>query len=670
MDSARMAEAGHCAGASCAATVAHARGTALLLYPRPQARSRSRQPDHLLSPSGLASAVERGLPKGWRVHAVVPSDAEIRAVVESAIERGSDRLVAVSLRPHLDAAFARPALETLYRCLAVHAGELHVETRPFWHDETEYVEALAVGVTEAAAAQGVSPLEAEVLFCIGGDASDASLATAAQRTAELVMARIGRSDRRAHVCVLDDAKGFHWPHGAPHPGRPVLLCPLDPFEDPLLLAGDVAKSSVIRPIDLRACEPIGGGERLVKSVMQLVRRGRQPAMRSPARVLAKAPVDRDELFRGLFMVGASVPGAIALEHGRRDEHCTREQLLRVKRPHLETIELLRDLAARYPIAECWIWNTCSRFEVYGWIVPGTAPGQAQKAMDRLAAEIQQGTDLHPAVLQGVDAWSHMMRTASGINSGLVGDADVFDQFDAALRTARHAGTAHERCREATELVENAIRSLRSTTSWGRYTRRYCDTALSLMPGDVRERLAQGKVVVVGGSTTSASSLESLRERFGTPLANLMLYYRGHRVGPLMDRLVRAVGHDHLVCVETYHDNAVTRAVADADVAILAADQREPFLEASSLLAGDRSPIVIDFNNFGSVAGADGTRLRLFDSDCVEAGIRELNHRTCVDDGFERAYQEAEAWIDRWLAARFESLLPGRSAAGRRQGVLA
>jgi hypothetical protein len=31
MDSARMAEAGHCAGSSCAATVAHARGTALLL---------------------------------------------------------------------------------------------------------------------------------------------------------------------------------------------------------------------------------------------------------------------------------------------------------------------------------------------------------------------------------------------------------------------------------------------------------------------------------------------------------------------------------------------------------------------------------------------------------------------------------------------------------------
>lgn len=667
-----MAEAGHCAGPTCAASAAHARGTALLLYPRPQVRTRNGHPDHPLSPSGLAAAVERGLPKGWRVSAVVPDDGEIRAVIESAIERGSDRLVAVSLRPQFDTAFARPALEALYRCLAAHGGDLHVETRPFWHDETEYVEALAVGVTEAAAAQRISPLEAEVLFCVNGDASDLGLATAAGRTAELVMARIGRSDGgRARVCVFDAANGFRLPHGGPpHAGRPVLLCPLDPFEDPLLLAADLAKSGVVRPTDLRACEPMGRGDRLVKSVMQLVRRGRQPATRSPARVLARQPVDREEFLRGLFMVGTSVPGAIAVEQGRRELHCTREQLLRVKRPHLETLELLRDVARRYPIAECWIWNTCSRFEVYGWLSPDTTPAQADQAMARLAAEIQHGTDLRPAVLQGHDAWAHVMRTASGINSGLVGDADVFDQFDAALRTARHAGTAHERCREAAELVETAIRSLRSTTSWGRFTRRYCDTALSLMPSDVRGLLAQGKIVVVGGSTTSASSLESLRERFGTDLANITLYYRGHRVGPLMDRLVRAAGHEHLVCVEQYHDPLVTKAVAEADVAILAADQREPFLEASALLAGVRSPVLIDFNNFGSVAGAADTRLQLFDADCIEAGIRELNHRTCVSEDFDRAYHEAEAWIDRWLTDRFESVRPADKAGERRQGVLA
>lgn len=668
MDSARMAEAGHCAGSPCAATPPHARGTALLLYP---ARIAKPRPGHAPSPAGVAAAVERGLPKGWRVIAVVPDEAELRPAVETAIRHGSDRLVAVSVRPQFDSAFARPALQALYRCLAALGADLHVETRPSWHDECQYVDALAGAVIAAAAARQVDVLEAEVTFCLRGGAADAGLIEAAGRTAELVMARIGRDDGApVSVCVVDAEGVLHWPQGLPRAGRPILLCPLDPFEDPARLASQVLEHGVARPADLHTCEPMGPGEGLVKSLIQIVRRGRQPAARPPARTLVRRPVDRKELFDGLFMVGTSVAGAIAVELGRDERHCTREQLLRVKRPHLETLELLRDVARRYPVAECWIWNTCSRFEVYGWLSPDITPDEAEAAMSRLAAEVGHGTDVRPAVLRGRDAWAHVMRTALGINSGLVGDADVLDQFDASLRAARHAGTAHERCREASELVEGAVRAARGGTTWGTFMRRYCDTALSLMPDEVRGLLARGKVVIVGGSTTSASSLESLRERFGARLSNLTLYYRGHRVGPLMDRLVRAVGHERLVCIDSYHDPVVTRAVAEADVAILAADQREPFLQAAALADGDRSPVLIDFNNFGSVAGTAGGGQRLFDADCIEACIRELNHRTCASAEFDRAYHEAEAWIERWLEASFGSPRPAEPARRPRQGVLA
>jgi hypothetical protein len=417
---------------------------------------------------------------------------------------------------------------------------------------------------------------------------------------------------------------------------------------------------------LHACDEVKGREKLAKTLGLLIRRGRHAVNLEKDGKRAAAPVcQREELVGQLFSVGVSIPGAMACREGGAAGDCSSERFLEVKRPHLEALQLLRDLRSEEGLPECWLFNTCHRFEFYSWFPTGIDEASKAALVERLARIVGRGRADGVHSVRGGQAWNHLIRTVAGLHSGLVGDADVAEQFETGMRAAEYAGTTGPRSAALVRHITEAVGRLRTQTGWGRFSHRYTEIAMRQLPEPVRARLGHGRITVLGGSTTAASLIEVLRERYHAEPENITVLYRGNRSGPLMNRFLAAVGPDRLKRVEDYHHQSVLDAVADADVAFLAGDHREPVLTGAHV-AGARSGVaepleIVDFNTFGSIVGADGVAaMRVHDAAAIAAGIQAFNRRTWSRPDFVAALEEAQAWI----ARQGEAMETGGLGAGK------
>jgi hypothetical protein len=600
----------------------------------------------------LAASVQRGLPRGWLVLSARPEAEELLDVISHVLEVGVERLVVVPLLPQFSRRTTGSLLDTLYRCLSTVTPDLHVEVRSSWFDDTEYVSSLADLVRNAVERAEADASKSRVMLIPGStiDDDDAYHGHLAQ-TARLLAAELGWHENR--VAVVDAAL-----QGTPGWAPAIAAQSSDPQELIVLSAGLTSHTTDLHlrlaqhlPADrftLHMCDESRGREKLAKTLGMLIRRGRHAA--SPERCIKRveqAPCQRD-LVADLFSVGVSIPGAAPSIDDLQAGPCSNERFLQIKRPHLEALQLLRDLRAEFGLPECWLFNTCHRFEFYAWFPSGADAAARATLIEKLSAVIGRGDAGGVRVLQGERARSHLIRTAAGLNSGLLGDADVAEQLETGLRAAEYAGTAGARSGALVKNVIEAVGRLRTQTAWGRFTHRYTEIAMLQLPQDVQSRLSQGKITVVGGSTTAASLIEVLRERYGVDPDRITVIYRGNRSGPLMNRFLASVGPERLRRVEDYHHPSVLASVADADVAFLAGDHREAVLTGSDVatMRGDgRNRLdVVDFNTFGSIRETGNLALRLFDAASIAASITAFNHRTWSRPEFLAALDQAEGWI--------------------------
>jgi glutamyl-tRNA reductase len=612
-----------------------------------------------------ANRVERTLPKGWAVLPASMDAHEIARVVESALDHGSDRLVVMPLQPQFARASTGRLLDLLYRTLADLAPDLHVEVRTSWHDDVEYIAAIADLTRATIERDGIDDDACRVLLLprppLGSDQMHFDQCV---QTARLVAQRLEWPESRVGVLDASACPAADWrtePTGAGDADH-VIVVPIGLVsrpDDDLCLGESFPQRGIV----IHRCDPVEASERLAKVVGMIVRRGRHSVSPDrPARRGAGVP-SHDEIVGDLFGVGVSVPGA-ACSAGDTDCSCSNEDFLAIKRPHLEALTLLRDAQAELHLPECWLFNTCHRFELYGWFPVG-ADAQARAGLLRSLARIV-GRDLASStrIRQGAEAWRHLVRTAAGLNSGLVGDADVIEQLESGLRAAQYAGTTGSRSQALIDRIIASVRALRADTSWGRYTHKYSEAALLHLPQDVQELFGGARITVMGGSTTAVSLLEVLRGRYAVPPERLTVIYRGNRSGPLMNRFLAAVGEDRLLRVETYHDPRTLHGVAGADVAFLAADHREPVFSGRQIVSARAAAslsqpplVVVDFNSFGSIRDAALPGLRLFDATTIAGLISGFNDRTRSCPDFPAAIAQAEEWIARHADSQF-SRVPG------------
>jgi glutamyl-tRNA reductase len=569
----------------------------------------------------LAAALEQALPGGWRTFAAVHgTSASIAKALQQSAAAGVRRLVVIPLHPQRSESTSGRALEALYAALRGPHTQMAVEVRPSYGDDASYIDSVARSVLRQALERSAMPASHELVFVPnpGMERTFADYGSRAQleQTAELVAARLGWDDQRWRL-ALPGNQSVDPAHA--------LVCELGRF--PSAASAD---------------------ESVIKTLVGLVRRGvhptdlqhagAEPLLRSSWRTLVERDVNE------LVMIGVSVHGALDCDGLR---HCSKDQYRTLKRPHMEVVHLLTSLRERGIAEDCFIWSTCNRFELYGWL-PGHSGRDA--AIQTLKRELL-GSACEPLmnVVEGRHAWRHLLRTAAGLNSALGGDGEVVDQLEGAVRTAHHAGSAGPRSDALVADAREAVAELRQSSAWGRHDHRYCWVALERLRRDLSASLS-GNVLVLGGSTTSCSLLESLGSQFAVARDRMAVIYRGDRNGRLAKRLHDAVAQGRTMSVEHYTDAAVARALADADLVFLATDQREPVLHGRDLARvrdlHARPMLLIDFNTFASTDGVRGIPgTRLIEAEEVDRGVQEFNSQLVGDIGFQRAAAEASRWIN-------------------------
>ncbi|MBI4329305.1 MAG: hypothetical protein HY685_05525 [Chloroflexi bacterium] len=110
--------------------------------------------------------------------------------------------------------------------------------------------------------------------------------------------------------------------------------------------------------------------------------------------------------------------------------------------------------------------TCNRLEVYT-VAPSVQEGRASLQSALLSRWEGDPVELLPCldVYVGEEAMQHLFEVSAGLDSVVVGEAQILGQVGDALRIARRAGTASQ---ELTQLFTSAIRAGRnSSRRWRR-----------------------------------------------------------------------------------------------------------------------------------------------------------------------------------------------------------
>ena len=348
------------------------------------------------------------------------------------------------------------------------------------------------------------------------------------------------------------------------------------------------------------------------------------------------------------MVGVSLPGRIGPGSGPQLAYSDADQLRRVKKGSEHVQALLTQLQTDGHVFEAMVWNTCHRFEFYGWLEENEADRACTVARIRRDLLGDDTGRLHVNILLGASAWHHMMRTVIGLNSGLPGDTDIVEQFQNAYRLSERAGTTGPRLKSLVDEAIDLSRTAQTETAWGRESSGYCYAAISRVQRCIDIKLANCRHVVIGGSATSRSVLQALFERFEAHERDTTLVYRSHQGG--QTKLLRkAIGNGRRLRVDNYASREIINAIADADVVYFGIDSEQPVLTAEQLRGlrdfTARPLHILDFNTAGSTDGLEEIPgVRLWTAELLEAEVEAFADDMCAEDQFMKRVNEAEAWM--------------------------
>ena len=154
---------------------------------------------------------------------------------------------------------------------------------------------------------------------------------------------------------------------------------------------------------------------------------------------------------------------------------------------------LRDLVGRQPVAEAAIISTCNRTEVYcattepdqvvGWL----AQHHGLPA-DRLQASLYQ--------LPRERAVSHVFRVASGLESMVIGEAQILGQMKQAVREAEEAGTLGTVLHKLFQQTFSVAKEVRTRTEIGANSVSLAAAAVRVAEG-IFPSVAEQAIVFVG-----------------------------------------------------------------------------------------------------------------------------------------------------------------------------
>lgn len=194
-----------------------------------------------------------------------------------------------------------------------------------------------------------------------------------------------------------------------------------------------------------------------------------------------------------------------------------------------------ELRAKGVLAEAVLLSTCNRSEVYA--VPTAPPEELSASVEQCLCGFH---GLAPKVLDGslyrrhgLDAVEHLFRVAAGLDSMVLGEAEVLGQVRDAYKTALEVGVTGPVLNRAFQGALEVGKRVRSETAFAAHAMSVASAAMKLAE-QIFGKLTDKSALVLGAGATSAKAAVQLAQR---GIRRLMVANRtAARAGELAARL--------------------------------------------------------------------------------------------------------------------------------------
>jgi glutamyl-tRNA reductase len=304
-------------------------------------------------------------------------------------------------------------------------------------------------------------------------------------------------------------------------------------------------------------------------------------------------------------------------------------------------KLLDELIDRESLTEALLLSTCNRVEVYAEVE--TFHGGLADICAVLARH--SGYDVeelaeHLVVHHAGSAVEHLFRVVAGLDSMVVGEAQILGQFRAAYATARELGTAgralHELAQQALRVGKRVHAETGIDAVGASMVSAALDAAAEVL-GDLQGRRA----LIVGSGSLAALAAAGLR-RCG--VARISIANRTVATAQRLAETVTAGGTPaRAVGLET-----VAAELAAADIAIACTGARDPVVTLPMVAAVARPLVICDLalprDVDPAVCGLPGVTL-------VDLGGLAARRRSAGSGSVETARSVVAEEVRRYLAAQ-------------------
>ncbi|MBI5106781.1 MAG: glutamyl-tRNA reductase [Solirubrobacterales bacterium] len=316
---------------------------------------------------------------------------------------------------------------------------------------------------------------------------------------------------------------------------------------------------------------------------------------------------------------------------------------RVALPPTDSQELLRDLTGTDVVDEAVAISTCNRTEVYLVV---TDPVAAEtELLSRLARRAGiRPTELAEAMYspRNCDAARQLYRVTAGLESMIVGEAEVQGQVRRAYEAARDAGTTGPLTNRLFTAALQTGGRVRAETALGAGRASVSSVAVGLareVVGDLTERT----VVIIGAGETSELTARALGEQG----ARSVFVANRHA-----DR-ARSIAERFGGQVSSLHE--LPERIAEADVVVASTASPHPIITADALemvvRERDRPLVLIDIAVPRDVepACAELPNVTLYDVDDLQAVVaRNLDVRGSERDHAEGIVEDEIQRFAKWM----------------------
>ncbi|MFN8485205.1 MAG: glutamyl-tRNA reductase [Anaerolineae bacterium] len=311
-------------------------------------------------------------------------------------------------------------------------------------------------------------------------------------------------------------------------------------------------------------------------------------------------------------------------------------------PEAEQPALLRRLAAL--AEEVVLLATCNRLEVYSVAAMDVAPALLGFLAGYRGVPLAE-VEIHAVVLKGEEAAAHLMSVAAGLDSAVLGEAQILGQVRRAWETSHDVGLTGPTLNTLFRMAVEAGKAVRSQTGIGQGTTSLAHAAVELARQELGS-LAERSGVVVGVGEMGRLAAQGLR---GRGLAHLTLVNRTLSRAEALARDLE--GHAWPV-------DRLPEALVCTDLVVMCAEARQPVLTADSLSRVmaervGRPLLVVDLGLPRNVApearAVDG--VTLYDLDDIQAVCDRNRHAR--REAAHVAQAHIHDWTTRFLAWQHE-----------------